>query len=244
MILIKSLMQSYLFLADIGSSLVKKSVSEFSALVPVNSKLLDAGAGQCQYKGLFEHCRYASLDTGVGDVTWDYSHLDFVAPLDNMPFGDNHFDFVLCTEVLEHVENPQSCLTEIFRVLRPGGQLFLTVPFFHLEHQIPHDYFRFTSYGLLMLASKAGFERSKIVIEPFGGVFLRWAYEASSLFDLYPKIRIQKKHLMSPQIFLIPFRLLALLSVRGFQIFFLILDFLDRNRGKTSVLGWKLKAIK
>ncbi len=47
-----------------------------------------------------------------------------------IPFGDNHFDVVLCNHVLEHVDNDIKAMSEICRVLKPGGFAILQVPFF------------------------------------------------------------------------------------------------------------------
>jgi ubiquinone/menaquinone biosynthesis C-methylase UbiE len=45
-----------------------------------------------------------------------------------LPYSDNEFDFVFCTEVLEHVVDPRTAICECFRVLRPGGRLVLSIP--------------------------------------------------------------------------------------------------------------------
>jgi SAM-dependent methyltransferase len=65
-----------------------------------------------------------------------------------LPFVAAAFDVVLCTEVLEHLTDPQHAIDEMFRVLKPGGQLLLTTRFLFPIHDAPHDYFRFTKYGL------------------------------------------------------------------------------------------------
>lgn len=72
------------------------------------------------------------------------------------PFEDASFDCVLCSQVLEHVPEPDAFLREIARVLRPGGQLVLTVPFLWPEHEQPWDAYRFTSYGLIASINRAG----------------------------------------------------------------------------------------
>lgn len=58
------------------------------------------------------------------------------------------FDFVVCTEVLEHTRRPFEAASEMHRVLKPGGLLFLTVPFnFRIHGPLP-DCWRFTEHGL------------------------------------------------------------------------------------------------
>ena len=75
-----------------------------------------------------------------------------------LPFRDACADAVLCTEVMEHVADPDAMLAEIHRVLRPGGRLLLTVPFMWHLHDEPHDYWRFTEFGLRLLMERNGFE--------------------------------------------------------------------------------------
>jgi SAM-dependent methyltransferase len=79
-----------------------------------------------------------------------------------LPFPSQGFDTVLCTQVLEHVPRPELLIQEAFRVLRTGGQLILTAPQTWGLHEQPHDYYRFTSYGLRYLLEDAGFEVQRI----------------------------------------------------------------------------------
>lgn len=60
-------------------------------------------------------------------------------------------DCFVCNAVLEHVENPQLCVYEMFRTLVPGGQIWVEVPFIQFYHPHPNDYYRWTSKGLEML---------------------------------------------------------------------------------------------
>ncbi|MFX9054275.1 class I SAM-dependent methyltransferase, partial [Acinetobacter baumannii] len=65
-----------------------------------------------------------------------------------IPFNDNEFDFVIATEFLEHYYDTAHILTEIRRVLKPGGQLFFSVPYIYSLHEVPYDHHRFTPYAL------------------------------------------------------------------------------------------------
>ncbi len=78
-------------------------------------------------------------------------------------FADGTFEVVLCTEVLEHLPDPQRGLDEMLRVLRPGGTLLLTTRFLFPIHDAPGDFFRFTRYGLQHLLRR--FEGVEIVEE-------------------------------------------------------------------------------
>jgi SAM-dependent methyltransferase len=120
--------------------------------------ILDVGSGLAPYRELFSHTSYTTCD-------WDQSLYspevppDIVAPADNIPVEDESFDAVLCTEVLEHVPAPWEVLSEFHRIIRPGGAVWITVPFTWPLHEQPHDYYRYTEFGLRHLLEKAGFSQ-------------------------------------------------------------------------------------
>jgi len=114
--------------------------------------ILDAGAGEGRYAELFSaHC-YHAVDLNPN------RSLSYVANLQALPARDASYDLVICTQVLEHVAEPLAVLRELYRALKPGGSLWLTVPFFFAEHMQPYDYYRYTRYGLTYLLRQAGFE--------------------------------------------------------------------------------------
>jgi SAM-dependent methyltransferase len=154
---------------DAGRHAVNAFVREAAASAPAGARVLDAGAGECVYRPLFEGRRYVAIDRGVGDGAWDYGKLDATADLERIPFGAGSFDVVLCTETLEHLARPGRVLAELRRVLKPGGTLALSVPFLHPVHQAPHDYYRYTPYGLRHLLGEAGFEVERL--RAAGGFF-------------------------------------------------------------------------
>ena len=131
-------------------------------------RVLDAGAGEAPYRELFAHCEYVTSDWS-GSVHAGAAGADVIAPLDRLPLEPASFDAVVCTQVLEHVPDPAAALAELARVLRPGGRLWLTVPFVGELHEEPHDYFRYTPYALRALCERAGLEA--IEVEPLGGYF-------------------------------------------------------------------------
>lgn len=73
---------------------------------------------------------------------------DTIGDAHKLLFGDSSFEFILCTEVLEHLHTPHQAVAEMRRVLKPGGTLILTTRFVFPIHDAPHDYFRYTRYGL------------------------------------------------------------------------------------------------
>jgi hypothetical protein len=80
-----------------------------------------------------------------------------VGPAHDLPVPDEAYDAVLCTQVLEHVPNPDAVIAELFRVLRPGGRLYLTVPLAWELHEMPFDFYRYTPHGLATILGGAGF---------------------------------------------------------------------------------------
>lgn len=82
-------------------------------------------------------------------------------------FGDATFDAVFLIEVLEHVTEPARAIAEIRRVLKPGGSLVLSVPYLFEIHDAPHDYWRFTRYGIERLLH----DFADVTIEARNGYF-------------------------------------------------------------------------
>ena len=148
---------------------IEDTVGTFANELPANARVLDAGAGECQYADHFRAFRYTALDLGIGDTSWSYQRLDVLGDLASMPFEDHTFDAALNIVTLEHVSDPAGVLAELYRCLKPGGRLLLITPLEWEEHQQPHDYFRYTRYGLEHLARKVGF--TDVRIDAVGGFF-------------------------------------------------------------------------
>jgi SAM-dependent methyltransferase len=144
-------------------------VHDAAAATPRGALVLDAGAGECRFKSWFRHASYVGVDFAQGDPAWDYSNLDAVANLEQLPFAGSSFDRILAIVVLEHTPQPWQVTQELQRVLKPGGKLYIVVPHMWEEHQKPHDFFRFTSAGVRYLLESAGIRIDRI--EPIGGFF-------------------------------------------------------------------------
>ena len=159
---------------------VAKKASE----VPKDALVLDAGAGECQYKSLFKHANYKSQDfvgyqgtnSGPQRESWKYGEIDIVSDIASIPVVSGTFDVVLCTEVLEHVPNPIDAIHEFSRVLKSGGRLLLSAPLGAGLHQEPHHYYGgFTPHFYKKFLEEVGFEDIKII--PLGGLLKHVAQE-------------------------------------------------------------------
>lgn len=163
---------------------IDDAVAAFAVSLPSGSRVLDAGAGEGSYKHHFTRQRYCGLDLGIGDAAWNYSNLDCIGDLANLPFRDNAFDACLNVVTLEHVREPLKVIRELSRTLAPGGRILLIAPHEWEEHQQPHDYYRYTRYGLENLLKTAGF--TEISITPVGGFFRLLSRRLFNALQFFP----------------------------------------------------------
>ena len=143
------------------------------AQLPAGVVLLDAGAGECVNKKYCGHLHYLAMDLarydGTGGVglqtgSWDTSNIDIVGDIAKIPVRDGSFDAVLCSEVLEHVDDPVASLSELKRVLKPGGTLILTAPFCSMTHFAPdHHATGFNRYFYESHLQRDGFDVVELV---------------------------------------------------------------------------------
>ena len=148
---------------------IEDAITNFAASLPLGTRLLDAGAGEGRYAAYFNRQRYCGVDLGVGDPRWNYAGLDVVADLTALPFRQGTFHAAIHIVTLEHLREPACALAEIGRALENGGSLLIVVPHEWEVHQAPHDFFRFTRYGLVYLVEKAGLV--PVEVQAVGGYF-------------------------------------------------------------------------
>lgn len=120
----------------------------------VHGRLLDLGCGNQPFRVWYEPMVKEVVAADAAPIP-GVVQIDLSAPL---PFEDASFDTIMCTQVLEHVENVENATAEIARVLRPGGHALITVPFLYPLHEAPYDYWRFSHYGLRSLLTRHGLE--------------------------------------------------------------------------------------
>ncbi len=95
----------------------------------------------------------AKKDYKILDKVSDY-HPDITADIQNLSLPDNSVDAIICIAVLEHVEEPQKAMKELYRILKPGGYCYLYVPFLYYYHPCENyydDFYRFTYGGIKYL---------------------------------------------------------------------------------------------
>ncbi len=190
-----------------------------------NTKMLDVGAENSPYRKYFQKLKYQSQDikqnkTHTIDIIGDFN--------EGLPQVKNEsFDYILCTQVLEHLREPQKSFQEFNRILKANGKLFLTTHMCYDTHMIPYDYYRFTKYGLEYLGTSNGFALEHIA--PHGGVF---QVLARILDMLVPKLFHAKDGL-----FYYLYMLVFSIPTLVFNTICYVLDFLDRE--KTMTLNYE-----
>lgn len=157
---------SYLVYRSMWPNLEAAVLEAKRQLPSTRRRVLDIGCGHKPYADLFADCEYLGLNNSHDDA-----NPDVVGDATRLPIASGSIDLVFCTQVLEHVSRPWELLQECRRVIGPGGWLVLSAPFYWPIHEAPHDFFRFTRYGLESLLVSAGFARPRIVCD--GGDYAR-----------------------------------------------------------------------
>jgi SAM-dependent methyltransferase len=123
----------------------------------LTGKLLDFGCGSKPYKDLFDVQEYVGVDIEQHGHPHQNEQVDVYYDGETIPVQDNYFDSILSSEVFEHTFNLEHILTELYRVLKVNGYMLVTIPFVFEEHEVPYDFARYTSYGIIDLLKKANF---------------------------------------------------------------------------------------
>lgn len=205
--------------------LLKNQVKKYAHYI--KGVVLDAGSGEGdRYKNFFKFDKYINLDINKN------SNPDIIGSVENISLGDNSVDSIVSTQVLEHIKNPHKAVEEFYRVLKSGGYCLVTVPQLNELHEEPHDYFRFTKYGLEEIFRHTGFKI--ILIDRRGGFWsANRQMQIRYVIDLF---RLNKVHLLR-WIFQ-PFILL-----NGFLA--ILFDFFDKSRAsRKHAIGWLIIAQK
>ncbi len=140
-------------------------------------RVLDVGCGHMPFRN--DALRVAGAYEGfdVERRTEGVTHVGDAEAMSEIPSAT--YDTVFSFEVLEHLPHPQRAVAEMARVLKPGGVLLVSVPHLSRLHEEPHDYFRYTVYGLRTILRDAGLEVEHIA--PTAGLFSFLAHQLSTV---------------------------------------------------------------
>ncbi|OBV11144.1 class I SAM-dependent methyltransferase [Erythrobacter dokdonensis] len=161
---------------------------ELMTLAVSGGLTLDAGSGRGGWASIItRRGRRESVDIaprGDEQVTW-------TADLQHMPqVPTDRYDGVVCHQVLEHLPDPTAAVAEIHRVLKPGGMAVISVPHLSRQHELPHDFQRYTPAGLQHLVESEGLELLELA--HYGGlacfVHHQLATLGCALFSILPII--------------------------------------------------------
>ena len=203
------------------STSVRNALAKELALLPLEGFVLNVGAGKTRIDA-----RVRNLDIREGP------NIDYVGRAESIPLGDQVVDLVITQETLEHVADPVTAIREITRVLKPGGRLYLQVPFTIGYHPGPTDFWRFTREGIVALAESSGLECHEMgrVVGPSTG-FYRIAVEHFAILGSLPAhpLYIPLKAFFA--VILYPLKWLDILTLRSPQA--------DRIMGGYYVLASK-----
>lgn len=172
---------NYLLLRELADQLQNEAARRFSTRR--NIDVVDVGCGDRPYEPILRP--YARTYTGVDAV--DSPSVDVVARAESLPFPDASFDCVVCTQVLEHLEDPWAAARELFRVLRPGGVGLVSTHGVARYHAAPEstveDYWRWTHAGLERLFRMTG-SWTEVQVIPNGGTGAGLAYLIGREFEI------------------------------------------------------------
>jgi SAM-dependent methyltransferase len=166
-----------------------------SPLAPaLHGKLLDFGCGSKPYKELFKVEDYVGVDYYNEGHPHDDEQIDVYYDGKKLPFDNDVFDSVLCSEVFEHVFNLDEVLKELNRVMKNQSPILVTVPFAWNEHEVPYDFARYTKFALQSMLEKNGFEI--LTISKSGNLII-------AIFQLWNLFFYRKMYLKVKKIFIL-----------------------------------------
>lgn len=143
----------------------------------VRGCLIDLGCGDMPFREEMEQyvVRYDSLDFFPRND--EVTYISNIQNMDIIP--DKSYDSAICLEVLEHIADPFQAVCEIYRILAPQGIGVISVPHLSRLHEEPHDYYRYTKYGLKYMFERAGFRI--IELRHRGGIFSFLGHQLSTI---------------------------------------------------------------
>lgn len=223
---LENVIKNILIKFNINKILIRNHIRQFSDLIdePHRRIVLDIGGGKSPYQRFFASSLYVSVDISASSKT------NILGDINMLSIKDDSIDVVICTEVLEHIENPQKALGEIKRVLKQGHCLIITTPFVWGIHDTI-DFYRWTRTGIVNLLGNYNFEICNL--ERRGGI---GSVIGAIILNLPFRLFFSKdtQHTQIRKLLIVPFVFLLL----PFGYFFRIIDLFDK-RGEFT-LGWDI----
>jgi SAM-dependent methyltransferase len=186
-------------LGNLGTFVVRSAILEAlkKALPLFSGILLDVGCGDMPYKSFVlrrpsQVTRYLGLDLESSPLYQNKPDLFWNGR--KIPLPESSVDCAMATEVFEHCPNPEVVLRELWRVLKPGGLLFFTVPFLWPLHDVPYDEYRYTPFSLERHLINSGFQQ--ISLKALGG----WDASLAQMIGLWVRRRpmsVTKRKILS-----------------------------------------------
>ena len=164
-------------------------------------RVLDVGCGPKPYYPFF--AGHALEYVGVDVVAQPAA--DLVGRVEELPVEDAAFDVVLCTQVLEHCDDPAQAVRELRRVTAPGGRVLASTHGVQVYHPSPQDYWRWTQAGLGRLFDESGDWRTVVVTAGAGT-----ATCLAMLLGIYTEIALRRSPLARGPVWLLNRTALAL----------------------------------
>jgi SAM-dependent methyltransferase len=165
-------------------SILRTKEDQELARITLTGRVIDLGGhkGSSYYKLLKteQPIEVANMDSTNPGTHKTPSGADHVFDLEkSFPLPSGSFDAVLCINVMEHIYNYKNLLSESSRILKSGGRIYISVPFFFNIHGSPNDYFRYTKSALERILADHGFMNISIkelgdgpcsaIFQTFGG---------------------------------------------------------------------------
>lgn len=146
------------FIVPLLKEEIDKLINRYAVTSQRRAKVLDVGCGRQPFRPAFETKGYKYLGLDVQQSP--ENSVDFICEIDQLLPDEildaSPFDFVFCTEVLEHVADWEMTFRNFAQLLAPGGRLLITCPHFYPLHEVPYDFWRPTPYALQYYGNKFG----------------------------------------------------------------------------------------
>ena len=168
--------------------------------------ILDAGAGTKPYLPVYQKYFSTCISFDMSSSPHNISCVDLISSATALPFQNDSFDCIVCTEVLEHLPEPINVLNEFRRVLKKNGMLFLTTPFLVPLHEMPNDYYRYTPSALHYMAKQAGLTVENIVAKGGYSAFalLQLQFLMSQFWQVISRVtHLRFYHPLNPMVFIL-----------------------------------------